>query len=73
MAVHSAKQHRQRTKESSPRSHNRSVGHRSRMARGAHRAAHLDVAEERRRLLLAGGLALAAPLGIAILIMEIVR
>jgi len=71
MQVRSAKQHRQRSEAAGVLP--RRAGQRSRMARGAHRAAHLDAADERRRLLMAGGLALAAPLGVAILIVELVR
>ena len=43
------------------------------MARGAHRAAHLDALDERRRLLVLGGLAMAAPLALAVVIVELVR
>ena len=72
MAVHSAKRHRVRTEEAVPLS-GAQRGHRSRMARGAHRAAHLDAQDERRRLLVLGGLALAAPLAVAVVIVELVR
>jgi len=72
MAVHSAKRHRVHTEETSPRRATQR-GHRSRMARGAHRAAHLDAQDERRRLLVLGGLAMAAPLALAVVIVELVR
>jgi hypothetical protein len=43
------------------------------MARGAHRAAHLEAVEARRRRLVLGGACMAVPFALAVVIVEVVR